>query len=397
MMTSPNEALEKLAKLSKREREVLWLRCDGVDYKTIGERLAISVPTVKADMGRIYVKLELDHLPQAQRTQQLFQVFCPVLKNSQLPPEPPESAPAEPVPPEVEQMVEDDEKPLVLRGTSGPPAPRPSPPVIIPPYPERPGRSPARVIAGIVVGLLAIVGLVSIMSWLTGDGETPLSASETPEVLITQVTVVVTAPSEPTVAIATPTQEQVVATKEIVVTREVVIVVTATPQPLQNPSATPVPGITLPFQDNFDQGMRPEWQVISGEPVLVDGRLQTVHLGDLMLQLGTPPTDSYTIGFDRFCEDANSSVQVSLAQEVQFYLNNRWQWKASQGGEWVLLDDGYISNCSHYFQIRVAGNSYALIADNATVFEGIYGTAVRGPIVITIEESAIDNFSLISP
>jgi DNA-binding CsgD family transcriptional regulator len=55
-----NDDLQKLATLSKREREVLWLVCEGNSYKEISGKLFISIPTVKATMGRVYLKLGLD-------------------------------------------------------------------------------------------------------------------------------------------------------------------------------------------------------------------------------------------------------------------------------------------------------------------------------------------------
>ncbi len=75
-----DEFLGKLAKLSKQERQVLELRCQGLDYNAISKKLFVSVSAVKQYMSRIYVKLGLDILPRAERTKVLYEIVCPLLQ-----------------------------------------------------------------------------------------------------------------------------------------------------------------------------------------------------------------------------------------------------------------------------------------------------------------------------
>jgi len=107
------EAIQQLATLSKRQREVLELRCDGTDYKTISRQLTIGVPTVKYNMGRIYMKLGLHQLSSAERMKALMEIYCPALKEEALPVAPQEEAGQAPVLGSVAEMVENDEKALV--------------------------------------------------------------------------------------------------------------------------------------------------------------------------------------------------------------------------------------------------------------------------------------------
>ena len=108
-----DEDLQKLAKLSKREREVLWLVCEGNSYEEISKKLFISIPTVKANMGRVYVKLGLDQLKQAERVKAIHQIFCSLMREVELPPEEPEPAKPEPVPAYIVSMVNDDERSII--------------------------------------------------------------------------------------------------------------------------------------------------------------------------------------------------------------------------------------------------------------------------------------------
>jgi DNA-binding NarL/FixJ family response regulator len=48
---------QAVAELSRREREVLELLCEGLDDKTIAERLALSGNTVRNHVSRLYGKI----------------------------------------------------------------------------------------------------------------------------------------------------------------------------------------------------------------------------------------------------------------------------------------------------------------------------------------------------
>ena len=70
---NPDNSTDKLTELTERQREVLSLYCEGLDYKTIGEQLYITRNAVKSHMGNIYLRLGLIELPIAQRKQRLHQ------------------------------------------------------------------------------------------------------------------------------------------------------------------------------------------------------------------------------------------------------------------------------------------------------------------------------------
>ena len=58
---------ERLAVLTAREREVLELIAEGKSNRSIGERLAISVKTVEAQVATIFSKLGLEADPDDNR------------------------------------------------------------------------------------------------------------------------------------------------------------------------------------------------------------------------------------------------------------------------------------------------------------------------------------------
>jgi len=47
----------EMKRLTKREREVLRLLCDGLTYKELAARLTVSINTVRTHLKRIYAKL----------------------------------------------------------------------------------------------------------------------------------------------------------------------------------------------------------------------------------------------------------------------------------------------------------------------------------------------------
>jgi hypothetical protein len=216
-----NDAHSKFDTLTNREKEVLNLVCEGLIYKEVGAELFIAEATVKSHMGNIYRKLSLDELPNTQRTGQLFKIYCQMLKER--PPssnnDEEEEEEPEPVPPEVERMVEEDEKALVLRQS----------PQIIDvspkPAPKRKSRGSLWLfIGGIIVGIAILLGLLYVF-------REPIIALIAPGEPTTQE--VAQKPSNTQKSVPSSTPE----------VNEVLIVVTATSPPSTN---TPAPTNTSP-------------------------------------------------------------------------------------------------------------------------------------------------------
>lgn len=106
--------ISKLATLSNRQRAVLRLRCQGMDYRSIGRELNIKVGTVKSTMAAVYIKLGLEWVANSERHKVLFQEACPALESEALPEPPPESKQESHPPKRVMKMVEADERALMV-------------------------------------------------------------------------------------------------------------------------------------------------------------------------------------------------------------------------------------------------------------------------------------------
>ena len=84
-----SEAIERLATLTRRQHEILALRCpglpyQGMPYKEIADQLNTTEHDVKTHMSIIYQKLGLDNLPQGRRIKALNETFCPLLSEGSL-------------------------------------------------------------------------------------------------------------------------------------------------------------------------------------------------------------------------------------------------------------------------------------------------------------------------
>lgn len=103
------EAVRRLATLTERQHAVFALRCQGLPYKEIANRLVVAESDVKTHMGAVYQKLGLDDFSEGRRSKALSETFCPVLNEGDLPPPLPDPDELEPVPEEVQAMVDVDE------------------------------------------------------------------------------------------------------------------------------------------------------------------------------------------------------------------------------------------------------------------------------------------------
>ena len=230
--------LDKLTKLSKRELEVLKLRCEGLSIEKIEEQLFISQSTIRTYIARTYVKLDIDHLEQAERMKALFEIYCPAIaqledgenQNSQddeeedgdlyalVAGDPSRNAE------EIEDKVTADEMILASQKSGELVHKRKEEP------PQPPSRQWIWLLVGIVFGAILMWGFLN----LTGgreEQEEPISVAQaklsTNEPTIIEVPVVVTATPDP----SKPVDMPVVQTE--------LVVVTATPDP-NLPSETPL-------------------------------------------------------------------------------------------------------------------------------------------------------------
>ena len=414
------EVIYKLRMLSGREREVLKLFCEGNDYKTIGKILFISKNTVKTHMGNIYIKLSLDQLPSSARRMIIHQTYCPAVHEMSLVPqgeeptkpelkepesvEPesvePESMEPEPVPDEVMEMVEKDEKALVVVEpiiVNIPPIEEEKP-QYKPKDEENKSNKKQKVINGgkirrkkngwkwiVVLVMLALIAfggfkLYELVNGFISSLQSP-PAQAGPE-LAELVQLTLQAERLPTVKSENPSANQ---TNTIVIPTN-----TSVPTNAPAPTNIPAPKIYLPFSDNFESGINSPWSVGSGNWFVTDSGA-SISINDIYSDAGSIVIDDPTLT-DYKLRVKVHTPHMYAASQGQFgvivrYGSNRDQniifYMDSNGRfRWAYIDS--LSDLSFYeppitgidkdagstdvtLEIEVIGNTFIARVDGAKV------------------------------
>ncbi len=177
----------------------------------------------------------------------------------------------------------------------------------------------------------------------------------------------------------------------------------ATPYPTEVPTTIPVPTplIALPFSDNFDQGLRSEWEVLSANAVVTEGRLTTTG-EQLFLALNETNLQDMIIEFDYTLKFfARDVILVVFGQELRLRVQRDgiiWEeFKNDQWKEVTRAEDDL--GKSGRLRIEKIGNNYSIYNNGLAHSRVIYGTAVRGSLIIGIgnKDISLDNFSLRIP
>lgn len=235
----PNNPLEHLHKLAERELEVLQGFCAGNTYREIGANIHIAEGTVKTYMGNVYMKLGLNYLPPAQRRRILLQDVCLELGKIEIKPQPPnQKFEMIEVPPEVEKMVEEDERALLAID---------QPEIIhLDPIPIRDLKPRRRLPCSwiMIVGLTGILLGIALVIYILSQTSIPFPLLPVPttEVEIRNTDAI----EEPTESIVEETQDM----KASAATME--------PNPLLVPSG-------FVFEDDFEDGIdKDDWFLTEG-------------------------------------------------------------------------------------------------------------------------------------
>jgi len=353
------DVIEQLKILTTRQREVLGLFCQGNEYKYIGKVLFIDENTVKSHMANIYVKLDLIHITASLRRKILFETYCPALHELDIAPQKDEPIEPEPAPEEIIQMVENDERALVVVK-----------PIIIdvPPIeegkkeisgqkrkrkPDKPEsgkkkRHPWRWLFVLILLALLSFGGFQAYSWIQKFiGTIQVSSSqEEPE---TVKNLANTTPK----SVSTP----------ISADAEVVPTMTALPSPTKTPAAT----ISLPFTDTFDNGFRSEWEPLSGSWITANGKLTAIKPDtDLhLIMLDDPTWTNYRISVDVHINNYGAPSMGEFAIGVRA-LNTQSQFlgffvDTLERGGWAFLGSWHSEN-----EYLIGQGKVGSIPENAT-------------------------------
>jgi DNA-binding CsgD family transcriptional regulator len=295
----------KIRSLKKKEVATLFLICYGQSNPQISLALNEPSKTTSSRITRIYKKLEITGDDQEKRIS-LLRDYCPTVKNIitniddlrfWVPyyPTPEVKAKYEIIEVETRDEDEGDDdqdneevNEWVLPLPPGPPSQEPpTPPPPQPPPPEKRDTVPIKFVRQLMLIFLGIIGvLVLVIIWLIffryPPENPPISANNpaivsasTLGVLTTDIAVV---PTQTSVAISesltrTP-QPSVAPTSTLTAVPSSTPTITQTPAPSQTPTETPVPSptLTILMRDTFDDGLD-QWQVLTGDPLIVNGEL----------------------------------------------------------------------------------------------------------------------------
>jgi DNA-binding CsgD family transcriptional regulator len=259
-MVEPSR-IAKLRGLTKRQRQVLTLRCRGLTFAEIAQEIDREERTVTDHMGNIYERLGIDHLRGTARDLELAE-FCRALRElSEEPPAVNDETDDDvlPVPSERALVaVMEDELALVKRPSRAIEPRRPMPIPIV--YGGNEGRIPRSRLLPLAV-LVGVPMLTAIVAALVVSMVVVARTSPAPQVL-PPVVITVVAPtanvassqadqSRAAASLASPT----VAQRPAVAPSPTQRPITPSPAPTPAPTAVPdtVPGSTLAFGDAWQQ------------------------------------------------------------------------------------------------------------------------------------------------
>lgn len=387
---SEDEAFDKLKLLSKREFEILKLYCASCEYKDIASTLFISESAVKNYMGRIYVKLGLDQLPRRARFFAMAEIYCPALhileesggfdkETMAVETEP------EPISQEMMKKVEDDDGgPLeIIEGETI---------KFIPPTDKiDPGRrrGPNPFIVGfVIISLIAILFMgYSIYDcfWGTSAAQHGGTTSEIQTQVIADEENA-TVPTEASQPVVAPTNTDVVPTES------------------PTPEATAPPQADILFEDDFEDGLSDAWEVISGNPIVVNGMLTADQ--DTWLMVGDPSWENYSIEFDTDSPVGWISQGFNVIGVRAEDIDNMYAYKwAEYEGYSYFVEEGHwseipqseynVENEGSNLMINVIDGQIALYENGMKATSFFDSRFKNGRIALRIfPEATIDNFKV---
>lgn len=162
------------------------------------------------------------------------------------------------------------------------------------------------------------------------------------------------------------------------------------------------PPLQLPFTDNFDQGLRSEWRVINGRPLVSEGRL-TSAVDELSIEIGNSTLTDYTLQLDvggkTSCSHGYGDyLTITFSPTLRFsyhYIDfgGRLIWSTYDSKDWTEISRQDHLDCGR-FEIKVSGNKYQLLINGSLASDLVFEPA-QGPLLMSIDEHVfIDNLEV---
>jgi len=191
---------------------------------------------------------------------------------------------------------------------------------------------------------------------------------------------------------------------------ETAINTNATPLPSSSPAQTTMATISLPFEDNFDNGARKEWEVLTGEWTTVEGKYTNLE-NKGWIKIGDTSWTNYSVEVDVIRQYPGSArtgdFKIGVRDDQRksnfptFISNaiNRcvWQLTSPNGGDNPLTNAELCPmEKKIHIKIEVNNNSYISFINGQTFQTFTKTEYPSGAVIIGIDCGggclAIDNF-----
>lgn len=167
-------------------------------------------------------------------------------------------------------------------------------------------------------------------------------------------------------------------------TFEKVIVVTATPEPSTETPSTPI----LPFKDNFDNGLNPEWRIAQGAPFFTNGKVGAINKS-ATIEFGNETLQNFVLEFD--CSEFNNERGVEVQfTEVSYWMDYdtiKWYY-LNPGWQEFYRTDIFPTFVNARLKFVVIGNKYSVYKNGDPLNEIIQGNPHSGSIKIKVHKNA---------
>jgi len=404
------DVIRRIEKLPPQKKEILKCFCRGMSIRQIAEKFFIGEGTVRSHMTQIYVKLELDLISVDARRAVLLRLYCEAfdkyVRGSEYKGEKalvdlsPESFEKEAEEEEekmskkdkerseeANEMIDSDHKKIIkLRPRDWEKIDDTGLMV----GKEEPRRNPNPFQVGLF--LFALIGFATVAiilyGLLTGNFQL-IRPNQEQAVQQEQVE------QQPTQAQAQIQEEptQIIQPTAIPTNAE-----TSTPAP------TPLPKPVILFEDDFEGGLSDAWEVVSGNPVVVNGMLSSDR--DTWVVVGDPAWTNYSVEFDAdtFSNWYNWGYNVFgiRIQDIDQMYAYKWtteqtEWYVIENGDWNVMpqSDQRLGSGMKNFRIVANGDSITMYVDGVNVYSFYSNKYPQGRVGFLIgAETIIDNFKI---
>jgi len=152
------------------------------------------------------------------------------------------------------------------------------------------------------------------------------------------------------------------------------------------------------FSDKFDTGIRSEWRVLEGSPVINDGKL-AIGEGNLLTLEIDNPSENYSVEFDYVLASCcNVHTYVYVDKKFRYTLDAFWsKWEVFQDNKWVdVIQENNGGGMKGHLNVVITGNNYQIFINGSPHLELNYDISRQGSVSIGLREknARIDNFEL---